>query len=276
LNTSETQWRRFTAGPGSSIYYATRFLDGASRRHLLALYAIAGEIVGVADDCSDIGVARSKLGWWAEELGRLSEGVPRHPLTAALKQLPVDGLLPLCTAVDEYIEQKGFVDETRLESYCAAYGGVQETAARILGVREPDQLDYAASLGAILAHAMLLADSGRMLHRGYSPLPRSALVSSGLQNLTLTAIKESAAIHASLRGRVDGCRAGIRSMQRPPGGPAGHKLHPLVIQARITAARLEEIRRDGYRVLERSVDITPLHRLWLSLRTYYGSRLASK
>jgi phytoene/squalene synthetase len=115
----------------------------------------------------------------------------------------------------------------------------------------------------------VLADSGRALRQGHNTLPRSALSAVGIQHCTVAAITGSAAAHTLLRTMLDDCLAGIQRMQHPP-VPA---LHPLAIQARITAARLVEIRRDGYRVLERSVDITPLRRLWLSLRTYYGARL---
>ena len=69
---------------GSSFYYSFLFLPPERRRAITALYAYCREVDDVVDECTDAGVARTKLVWWREEVGRLYTGKPQHPVTKAL------------------------------------------------------------------------------------------------------------------------------------------------------------------------------------------------
>src|SRR6187549_3880416 len=69
---------------GSSFYYSFLFLPAERRRAITALYAYCREVDDVVDECTDAGVARTKLAWWRDEVGNLYTGSPRHPVTQAL------------------------------------------------------------------------------------------------------------------------------------------------------------------------------------------------
>ena len=69
---------------GSSFYYSFLFLPSERRRAITALYAYCREVDDVVDECTDPGVARTKLTWWRDEIGRLFDGKPQHPATQAL------------------------------------------------------------------------------------------------------------------------------------------------------------------------------------------------
>ena len=69
---------------GSSFYYSFLFLPPERRRAITALYAFCREVDDIVDECTDTGVARTKLAWWRQELARLYAGAPQHPVTRAL------------------------------------------------------------------------------------------------------------------------------------------------------------------------------------------------
>ena len=73
------------ARSGSSFYYSFLFLPPPQRRAIIALYAFCREVDDTVDESTDDGVARTRLAWWRDEIGRLFEGVPGHPVTRALQ-----------------------------------------------------------------------------------------------------------------------------------------------------------------------------------------------
>ena len=58
------------AASGSSFYYSFLFLPQERRRAITALYAYCREVDDVVDECTDPGVARTKLAWWRDEVAR--------------------------------------------------------------------------------------------------------------------------------------------------------------------------------------------------------------
>ena len=69
---------------GSSFYYSFLFLPEDRRRAITALYAFCREVDDVVDETSDAGIARTKLGWWREEIARVYRGGAQHPVARAL------------------------------------------------------------------------------------------------------------------------------------------------------------------------------------------------
>ena len=69
---------------GSSFYYSFLFLPPERRRAITALYAFCREVDDIVDECTDAGVAHTKLAWWRQELARLYAGQPQHPVARAL------------------------------------------------------------------------------------------------------------------------------------------------------------------------------------------------
>ena len=63
------------AQSGSSFYYSFLFLPAERRRAITALYAFCREVDDVADEASDIAIARTKLAWWRTELANLFAGL---------------------------------------------------------------------------------------------------------------------------------------------------------------------------------------------------------
>ena len=82
------------AQSGSSFYYSFLFLPEDRRRAITALYAFCREVDDVVDECTDPGIARTKLAWWRQEIANVYHGKPQHPVARALAEV----VGPLSTA----------------------------------------------------------------------------------------------------------------------------------------------------------------------------------
>lgn len=71
---------------GSSFYASFRFLPKAKRDAMIALYAFCREVDDIADECTDLNIARTKLAWWRAEINNLYQGNPQHPVSKALAE----------------------------------------------------------------------------------------------------------------------------------------------------------------------------------------------
>ena len=73
-----------TAQSGSSFYYSFMFLAKPQREAITALYAFCREVDDIADECTELHIAQTKLHWWRSEIENLYQGKPQHPVSKAL------------------------------------------------------------------------------------------------------------------------------------------------------------------------------------------------
>lgn len=100
--------------PAEDLYLATLFSAPRTRPAVRALAALYVELEAIATRHGDLNVARTKLAWWREELGRLEAGQPAHPVTRALAGTtfapPVVSMLDVITGM-ELILLEGRVED---------------------------------------------------------------------------------------------------------------------------------------------------------------------
>ena len=72
---------------GSALHYALLFADPRAQEIQIAILELASELSRAGRTPREPEVARSRVEWWNEELMRLAEGAPRHPLTLTLARL---------------------------------------------------------------------------------------------------------------------------------------------------------------------------------------------
>ncbi|MEY3743940.1 MAG: hypothetical protein RLZZ541_995, partial [Pseudomonadota bacterium] len=72
-----------TAQSGSSFYYSFMFLAKPQREAITALYAFCREVDDIADECTELHIAQTKLHWWRLEIENLYQGKPQHPVSKA-------------------------------------------------------------------------------------------------------------------------------------------------------------------------------------------------
>ena len=263
------------AASGSSFYYSFMFLPPPRRRAIVALYAYCREVDDVVDECTDPGVARSKLAWWRDEVGRLYAGQPQHPVARALADVIAPyGLLQedLLTVIDGMamdLEYNRYPDFDTLKLYCHRVAGVVGLmSARIFGYSDPRTLEYAAQLGLAFQLTNIIRDVGEDARRNRVYLPLDELAAAGLDASQIAHGRDSDTFRRLMAQQVsraiatyDTAFALLPAADRKPQLPG-------IIMAAIYRTLLEEIRDDGCRVLTHRTSLTPVRKLWIAWKTW--------
>jgi len=262
------------AHSGSSFYYSFLFLPPERRRAITALYAFCREVDDVVDEVSEATVARAKLAWWRTEIDAAFEGVPEHPVGKALAPVVRDYGLPreqLQTVIDGMamdLEQVRYVDFPALELYCHRVAGVVGMlSARIFGYSEPATAQYARDLGIAFQLTNIIRDVGEDAARGRISLPQDELARFGVPSSALLRREGGEGFPALMRHQVARARDWYaRALEALPAADRRAQRAGLAMAA-IYRALLDEIERDGYRVLDRRIALTPLRKLAIAWRT---------
>lgn len=273
--TPEEYCQQKAAQSGSSFYYSFLFLPPQRRQAITALYAFCREVDDVVDENSDPQVARTALGWWRSEIGRMAQDQPNHPVTRALHPhvktfaLPIDQLLAIIDGMEMDLSQTRYLDFKALEHYCWHVASVVGLlSARIFGFTDECTLQYAEKLGLAFQLTNIIRDVGEDARRDRIYLPISELQQFEVPAAEVLNAKHSDRFERLMRFQADRAQryydeafallpAQDRRAQR-----AG------LIMAAIYRAVLDEVERDGFRVLQHRISLTPLRKLWLAWKTW--------
>ena len=264
---------------GSSFYYSFLFLPAERRRAITALYAYCREVDDVVDECTDPGVARTKLAWWRDEVARLYEGKPQHPVARALADvigaygITRDQLLTVIDGMAMDLEYNRYPDFDTLKLYCHCVAGVVGLmSARIFGYTDARTLDYAADLGLAFQLTNIIRDVGEDARRNRVYLPLDELAKAGLDATKIVhgnaQQEHSENFRKLMEQQVARAQATYdRAFAQLPQQDRKAQI-PGIIMAAIYRTLLEEIRADGCRVLTHRTSLTPVRKLWIAWKTW--------
>jgi phytoene synthase len=251
---------------GSSAYYSLRIAPGELRDDLAALLAWRHQIRAVLDEVSDPGVARLKLQWWREELGRTSAGEPRHPLSHQLRPalarhgLPEAAFLGMADLVEAQILRRHPTDEKDLDAACDQdLGALFELIARCHGLRDTGLLGTARRLGGFCARVYLIRDSGALVRRGRAALTTDALHAKGLSPEALSQASNRSRLPELLAPAAARARSGLPEPDAIRSMPASVRARAVILKT-----LLDEIEGGGFDVADQRIGLTPLRKLWLA------------
>lgn len=259
------------AASGSSFYYAFRFLTAEKRRAMTAFYAWCREVDDIADECRDPGVARRKLAWWREEVGRLYAGNPSHPVTRALHAVVQDmgiaqeNLLEIMDGVAMDLDQTRYPDYRQLRLYCHRVAGVVgEVSAQIFGFTDRSTLKFAAQLGLAFQLTNIIRDVGEDARRGRIYLPQDEMQAHGVSEADVFAGRQTEAFRRLMDDQYQRAIATYeQALARLPDIDRRNQ-RPALVMAAIYRTLLEEIRRAGYPVLRHRIALPALRKLWIA------------
>ncbi len=263
------------AQSGSSFYYSFLFLPAERRRAITALYAFCREVDDVADEVSDIGIARTKLAWWRTEIANLFAGHPVHPVTRALEPhvaaygLDSARLNEIIDGMEMDLTYHRYPDFSSLKVYSHRVAGVVgQLSAGIFGYRNPSTLEYAEALGIAFQLTNIIRDVGEDARRDRVYLPQDELARFGLDAGDIIARKNGAAFRRLMEFQAERARSfyALAESKLAPEDRSGQRAG--LIMAAIYRTLLEEIGRDGFNVLESRTALTPLRKLWIAWKTW--------
>jgi phytoene synthase len=259
---------------GSTLHYALLFTPGEPRRAATAILAFRQEVAGVVSEVSDPGVARAKLEWWREEVSRTFAGNPQHPVTRALaphladRHLASEQFLEVVDGAELDLDHAEYASYRELGLYCHMVGGiVWMLAAEALGHRERQTLRAAQRLGSAMQLADLIGSVRDDARRGHVRLPADEMARMGVTRAMLYAPETSVPLRALLTVQLRRAQEQIQQALELLPDADRERQRPALVLAAIYRATLQEMERDGLRVLERQVALTPLRKLWITLAT---------
>ena len=261
------------AQSGSSFHYSFRLLDPARRAAITALYAFCREVDDIVDEVADPSVARVKLAWWRTEIERIYGGAPQHPVAQALApvvqryRLPQAHLQAVIDGMAMDLEKTRYLDFAELEVYCDRVAGVVGLmSAEIFGYELPETRDYARDLGIAFQLTNIVRDVGEDARRGRIYLPQEDLARFGVQVSDVIKARATPAFAELMAFEVNRAREWYgRALAKLPARDRRAQRAGLAMAA-IYQTLLEEIARDGYRVLDRRIALTPVRKLWIATR----------
>jgi phytoene synthase len=266
------------AASGSSFYYSFLFLPPERRRAITALYAFCREVDDVVDECADTQLARTKLGWWELEIGKLFEGNPDHPVTRALQPhleafgISAERLNEIVAGMEMDLTQTRYLDFTGLERYCYhVAGAVGLLAAGIFGYSDRRTLDYAKDLGTAFQLTNIIRDVGEDARKGRIYLPMDELKKFEVPASDILQAKYSDNFRELMAFQARRAESFYeKALQSLPAGDRRSQRAGLIMAA-IYRATLAEIEREGYKVLTQRTSLTPLRKLWLAWKTWIAA-----
>jgi phytoene synthase len=261
-------------GAGSNLHYSLLFATPHARRGANAVHAFVREVHDIADECSDAGVAQSKHNWWHEEIERMFADAPRHPVTQALapiisaRQLERVHFLAILAESARNVGRVRVPDFDSLHDHCLRAGGAPALlTARVFDLDQPATRAGIEMLGVALRLADIVCDLGQDVRRDRLFLPLEDLQRFRVNDADVLACRHTPAFESLLAFEIERTLRQLdEALARLPAIDRAAQL-PSVILARLARAQLEEVGRDGYRVLERRVALTPLRKLWIAWRT---------
>ncbi len=204
------------------------------------------------DPGTEADVARMKLAWWGDEMGRLAQGSPLHPISRYLADLEGTAAFDWSPLVHPVSAAAAQVDGAPLERAAelrahadALFGAPLLLAARLGGARSPSVQVCIAALAEAQYVARALVGYGREARAGRIVFPVDELLAAGVDNDDLAAHDPPPRLDAYLKRMREhaavyfaSAAAALAPQERPP-------LRHLLVLATLGAKHLNGRARRG-------------------------------
>lgn len=262
------------AKSGSSFYYSFRFLPETQRDAIIALYAFCREVDDVVDEISDKNVARTKLDWWRNEIRRLFHDQPTHPVSKALKRhlthfnLAEEYFYEIIDGMAMDLEYDSYPTFKELSLYCYRVASVVGLlSVEIFGYQDRKTLKYAHDLGMAFQLTNIIRDVHEDAMRGRVYLPLDELQKFNVMPEELQKQETNDNIVNLLKFQKQRAEDYYQKAFNHLPAEDRYAQRSGLIMAAIYKATLDEIEKDGFKVLEHRIRLTPLRKLWIAWKT---------
>ncbi len=251
------------------------FAPPEARERLFALYAFNHEIAKVRETVSEPMLGQIRLQWWREAIAGIYAGTPRqHAVIEALaaavaeRRPPRADLEGLIDAREFDLAGRAPATLAELERYCEeTSSALLWIAAGLLGAADGAARAKLRPLGIAWALTGLIRAIPFHARARRQYIPAEMAAAAGLTEEALFSLEPS----AELRGAVGALAAAAeRHLADARALPAERATRPLLLLAPLTRAYLRQLRRRGYEVMARPIEMSPagkIARLWWAART---------
>lgn len=265
-----------TANSGSSFYYSFMFLPQAQREAITALYAFCREVDDIADECTELHIAQTKLNWWRSEIENLYLDKPQHPVSKALLvpiktyHLDAEHFIEIIDGMEMDLNFNRYEDFKQLQLYCYRVASVVGLlAAQIFGFKNRKTLKYAHDLGMAFQLTNIIRDVGEDARRGRIYLPLDELAKFNVSEEDILHSRESESVQKLLNHQIDRAESyyDLALKQLPAEDRKSQRVG--LMMAAIYRTLLGEIKTDGAeKVLNSRTSLGAVRKLWLATKVW--------
>jgi len=185
--------------------------------------------------------------------------------------LPLEHFSAVIDGMEMDLDQNRYLEFAALERYCHCVAGVVGLlSAEIFGYKDPATRTYARELGIAFQLTNIIRDVGEDAGRGRIYIPEDELQRFAVAVPDILARKASAEFSRLMAFQVERARARYAQARAALPAEDRRSQRPGLIMAAIYRALLDEIERDGYRVLDRRIALTPLFKAWIAWKTSWS------
>lgn len=266
-----------TAKSGSSFYYSFMFLSKQKREAITALYAFCREVDDIADECTELQIAQTKLSWWRSEIENLYQNKPQHPVSKALLphiktyNLDAEHFIEIIDGMEMDLSFNRYEDFTQLQLYCYRVAGVVGLlSAQIFGFSNRKTLKFAHDLGIAFQLTNIIRDVGEDARRNRIYLPLEDLARFNVSEDDILHSKETGAVKKLLEHQIERAENYYnRALGELPDEDRKSQRVGLMMAA-IYRTLLREIKADGaQKVLNSRTSLGALRKFWLAFQVWF-------
>lgn len=259
---------------GSSFYYSFLFLPASQRKAITALYAFCRVVDDCVDEGRDPAVAAQTLAWWQQEIDRVFEGKPEHPIGIALYaahqrfNLQKHLFEQILQGMKMDLQYQGYQSFEDLKLYCHCVASATGLlSAQIFGFHDPKTLEYAKQLGIALQLVNIIRDVGEDARRGRIYIPTLELEQFSVKEKDILSGHYSESFEALMRFQAARARQYYDEALQALSPGDRYAQRTGLIMAAIYFRLLDEIEKSHFKVLHQKIHLTPLCKLWTAWKT---------
>lgn len=265
-----------TARSGSSFYYSFMFLPKQKREAITALYAFCREVDDIADECTELHIAQTKLNWWRDEIENLYQHKPQHPVSKALLgpiaqyNLAAEHLIEIIDGMEMDLNFNRYEDFKQLQLYCYRVASVVGLlSAQIFGFNDRKTLKFAHDLGMAFQLTNIIRDVGEDARRNRIYLPLDELAKFNVSEDDILHSRESNTVKLLLEYQIERAESYYdKALNELPN--EDHKNQRVgLMMAAIYRTLLREIKADGaQKVLNSRTSLGTLRKVYLAFKVW--------
>jgi len=192
----------------------------------------------------------------------LAEGATRFNLSEKLLNEIIDGM-------QMNLDFNRYPDFDTLKLYCHRVASVVgNVSAEIFGHQDRQTLDYASDLGLAFRLTSIIRDVGEDARRNRIYLPLDEIARHGVSESDILEARETDGFRRLMEFQIERALGYYRDTIAKLPAIDRRAQRPGLVMASIYQTMLDEIRRDGCRVLTRRVSLTPIRKLWIAWWTW--------
>ena len=261
---------------GSKLYYACLFETPKNRFVIIAIHALHVELTEIVRECSDPGIARIKYKWWQEEIQRLADNKPRHPVTKTIHEL-INITPDFCEelqSIIEYLESLYFIEQHNsldeiLEDYKQVSGKIFTLIGNQLGIEENNIQQVLNMAGALCLYLSDIQIPKTYINESRCIIPKSYVALSSLINYPT----QNDDINKKLLTLIEDLRHKLLQQEDALIKFNNRSLLHIIILLRLNRILCQEILSSNHSLLTSRTELTPIRQLWIAWRTHFTLRL---